>query len=154
MLRRRVSFGTDQSSLEESHKIICRFDYSQDEIEACWYTPEETHKMHYEQGLLVQWMEESIDCEFNSDCRGLEAQTAIGGRDATLRRYCVVDAVMDEQESQWGNDGHLIDWDRFASVSVKASATSKVIAFERAERDHIESWHVYEYERSTQMNGL
>jgi hypothetical protein len=139
---RRMHFVIDPSGLEEHYEGLSRSDYSKEETEACWYTPDERRHMNREQDMSIHCLEEGIFRESTS-FRGLEVQTAQLYVVSTLRRYGVIDAVMDEQENQWEQAGHLIDWDRFAPVSVNASRESKSIALENAQKDRIEALNVY-----------
>jgi hypothetical protein len=138
---RRAHFDIDPSGLEEHYEVLSRSDYSKEETEGCWYTPEECRNMDREQDMSIQCLEKGIFSKSTS-FRGLEVQTAQVYFVLTTRRYGVIDAVMDEQENQWEEAGHLIDWDRFAAVSVFASRENKLIALENAQKDRIEALNV------------
>ena len=113
--------------------------YTQEEIETCWYTEEEKYMSQESRNKVIARMEEGKLEKLNSPYRGLETLTERGMSRMHQQIYAVVDVVMDEQEVQWSN--RTSDVEKIAYLSQEISSSSQVVARRTAiqdERDVIE----------------
>lgn len=143
---RRVHFAANENTLDNEnccYGSLSRSDYSEEEREACWYTSDERRSMHRQQDISIHCLETGIVREANAAFQGLEIHTTIGKLESKLRKYDLMDAIMEEQENQCAHDRHTIDWDRYAAISLRGSEESKAIAFETAEKHQMEAFNVY-----------
>ncbi|CAJ1954219.1 unnamed protein product [Cylindrotheca closterium] len=127
--KKRVHF----SSKRRSRDIICRDDYTDEELAACWVTQEERERHYKSFEKTVKRMESGKKAKKDDTYRGLEDFLHTDSIDRTI--HDCIDAVMDEQERQWQISINVIDWDRFREVSLEVSTQSAKYALVMAQYD-------------------
>lgn len=113
-------------------------DYTEEEVNACWYTCEEMSLIHYSNAKVIARMEAGKHPKKNTTYRGLEKFSKSGKDTAVLLVHACIDAVMDEQERQWKED-IVFDWGQFREMSLKVSQQSMSLAYKMAEYDEREA---------------
>jgi len=105
-----------------------------EEVFSCWYHEEDYSMIKKRIRVSVLLMEagRAVESPEHTD-RGIECRTADGARERYRNRRTTVNAVLDEQDSQW--DNNVKDDDRLAKVSMGHSGKSRVSAMVRARQD-------------------
>jgi hypothetical protein len=94
---RAISFSPDVRVKKTLHLN----NYSNDEIDACWYNEAETKAIREQARRTVEQMQAEADLDGPKYCtRGLEILTAEGRRQRMENRFQAWDAVLNEQERQ------------------------------------------------------
>eukprot|EP00980_Cylindrotheca_fusiformis_P022656 scaffold9542_cov92-Cylindrotheca_fusiformis.AAC.3 len=115
------------------HFIPSHETYSEEERHGCWYTNEEKRKHKKSHYRTAERMEMGLKCKKECSYRGLEAWTTAGGKQANKLIHACIDAVMDEQDSQW--ELNCDDKERIAKASKSKSKKSVRIALKLARND-------------------
>ncbi|CAJ1954218.1 unnamed protein product [Cylindrotheca closterium] len=127
--QKRVHFNRKQNS----HDNICRDDYTDEELAACWVTQEEraSHYKCFEK--TIKRMESGKKANKDNTYRGLEDFLQTDSIDRTV--HDCIDAVMDEQKRQWDISFKVIEWDLFREVSREVSTQSAKYSLAMAQYD-------------------
>jgi hypothetical protein len=108
-------------------KTLASKDYTSKEIQACWYTAEETQRIHANCSKEIRKMEEETKLKGKKYCpRGLEGHTAGGTALKQENRWLAIDAVLEEQMIQW--EEGICDEDAIAEIYYRASSSCQVSA--------------------------
>ena len=129
--KRVVRFNTVVSQ----RKIPCINDYSREEIEQCWFLPEESFQITQRCIKEIIMLEEGTRLKDKKYCaRGLETSTKLAQKAKTLNRRAAFDAVLDEQDEQDDqNDGDFDDEamaDMYREVSKSCQMWAHVVAMQ------------------------
>jgi len=129
-----VSRSVHWASQCEVFEIIHINDMEDEEVFSCWYHEEDYSMIKKRIRVSVLLMEagRAVESPEHTD-RGIECRTADGARERYRNRRKTVNAVLDEQDSQW--DNNVKDDDRLAKVSMGHSGKSRVSAMVRARQD-------------------
>jgi hypothetical protein len=148
----RIRFAGDTVIV---HSHIARNEYTAEEIRASWYTIEEKMVYNKKHNKAADRLEQGKRPKRNSSYRGLETWTEMGSAIMNQMVADVIDAVMDEQASQWLEG--INEWDSMALVSKKVSRDSIAYALELAKYDEEEAKKAYismvEEQEQEQDNG-
>lgn len=112
-------------------------DYTEKEKKKSWYSDEDKEMMNNKHNKIVKRYESGKKCKTGTTYRGLECWTTEGAvkLDETIAR--VVDAVMDEQDSQWASGQD--NWDRLAEISKMVSKECRKKARALGKEDEAEA---------------
>ena len=103
-------------------------DYTTEEIQACWYTAEESQRIQRHCSKEIHKMEEGSVFKDKKYCsRGLERHTTIGAATKVANRRFVINAVLDEQMIQW--EEGIFDEDAIAEIYSKANSSCQMRAY-------------------------
>jgi len=138
---RKVQFVDDEENLH--HSIISLSEFSDTELDACWYTSEERERSKAECEKVLHRLEQGKPCKKRNEMsyRGLECRTASGCRQFSDDIDSAIAAVMDEQDRQWAHcfdDAGLL-----AAKSVAVTGRSIQRALEIAQEDEEEARQLY-----------
>jgi hypothetical protein len=116
---------------------LSREDYTAEQIQACWYTAEESQRIHRHCSKEIRKMDEGSELK-DKKCssRGLEGHTTDGAAIKMENRWLAINAVLDEQTFQW--EEGIFDEDAIADVHCRASYGCQVRAKIVGLRDHQE----------------
>jgi hypothetical protein len=119
-------------------KTLASKDYTSEEIQACWYTAEETRSIHASCSKEIRKMDEGTKLKGKKYCpRGLEGHTADGAALKQENRWLAIDAVLDEQMTQW--EEGISDEDVIAEIYYRASSSCQVTANIVGLADYVEA---------------
>ena len=111
-------------------------DYTQEEIDLCWYQREEYRSMTAQSIEMLKQMEAGMEPDAWDSYRGLETWTDSGKRLLEDDICHSIDVVLDEQDRQWDED--IIDEDIMAEMYHEATESSTQLAFNLAMIDELE----------------
>ena len=118
-------------------------DYTEQEFNSCWYSPEEKRKKTRQREKIVSRMEAGkLPKNKSMTYRGLEAWTQDGSDKLEKHIGRCIDAVMDEQDLQWSTNKD--NYERIAAVSRLVSYQSTELALERAAVDEFEAMEAHQ----------
>jgi hypothetical protein len=130
------------------HEVTSRSEYTNAELNKCWYTSEEKQKMNASRDKAVARLQKGKRAKGNNPYRGLECLTQTGKDVLKLNVAKVVDAVMDEQGAQRKTEqAQPNDWDRMAAISQAMTGPIQTAAYQLAaedERDARLAWDLPE----------
>jgi hypothetical protein len=95
-------------------------EYSQEEVDAIWYDPDEYAKMKEDINLTVEMNKDNEPLGPDRCWRGVEYRTYEGQRRRQHNKYSALYAVLDEQEAQW--DQNIMDEDAITAIYINHSA--------------------------------
>ena len=111
-------------------------DFTQEEIEANWYTENEFELIRKAYLFIVKLMEKTRPFQDDDEelcSRGLESRTRDGARRRKRDVETAIDAVLSEQERQW--EGSFYNAKQLATVYRQATAQACMAAYVRAQKD-------------------
>jgi hypothetical protein len=116
-------------------------DYTPEEVQACWYSDEETQRIraHFRNEIRKMKEEESKpykDIQYCSS-RGLEGHTTVRAATKRRNRLLATNAVLDEQLIQW--EQGIFDEHTIAEIYLQASYSCQMWANIVGQRDHRET---------------
>jgi ribosomal protein S14 len=115
-----------------SRRALPLKDYKVKEIRRCWYTLEETEIMRKDVNLSRQTFEGAPECE-----RGMEYRALCGRISRTWIKTAAVNAVLEEQHSQWATgdlDPHAIA-KAYRRITEQCENAARI----QGREDHLES---------------
>lgn len=130
--------------------VLCREDYTEVELQDCFYTSDERNEMHSERKSIITRMEREQTIwqsehkrkqKAPSSFRGLETSTRDGSIMSQNRVWEVVDNVLIEQEDQ--RQAKVSDSERIRTASRSASIQSTLLALRSAIADQEAAFKVY-----------
>lgn len=136
---RRIYF--DDECIEHLQEYIGLQDYTEKELQKCWYSREDRLKNEHRRSKVLKRMNEGKACEPNMTYRGLEYLTSRGGILLDQRIGACIDSVMDEQDQQWASG--IDDFYKIATIASNTTVESKLNALTVALRDEQEAKLAY-----------
>ncbi|CAJ1932551.1 unnamed protein product [Cylindrotheca closterium] len=123
--------------------IESKDDFTPSELSASWYSGEEKRAMYEDYEKIVMRMEAGRRPKKNTTYRGLENFSETNSAQLDEIVHACIDAVMDDQDRQWAENGNEADWDSFREVSLQVSLQSASLAYKMAEYDEREARKAY-----------
>ena len=123
--------------------ITSREDFTPSELSASWYSGEEKRELYEDYEKIVMRMEAGKRPKKNTTYRGLENFSETNSAQLDEIVHDCIDAVMDDQDRQWAENGDEADWDSFREVSLQVSLQSASLAYKMAEYDEREARKAY-----------
>lgn len=128
--KKSVSFS--ESARMKKHIHIKNF--TQEEIDACWFTEAELSQSRREIDYTIELMTRGEDIDASKYCtRGLECCTPQGAATKTQNKIDAWDSVMDEQDKQFSTG--INDIDSLSMVYIQSSWSCQVSAAAMASLD-------------------
>jgi hypothetical protein len=120
-------------------KALHIHNYSDDEVQACWYDVDERkairNNVKFAVGLLMDGMlEEDNECHCQ---RGLEVHTQKGAERRLLNKCAAREAVLTEQELQW--EDHVYDPAYIAMLCIDCSSSAQATAHAIGLKDQLDA---------------
>lgn len=137
---RRVTFA----SMASKYLIISRCEYSRNEIEETWWTPNQRDIINKTHNRTVDMLEAGLKEKKSAPYRGLEKIAIDGYHKMVEAKNNYVDAVMDEQQRQWSEGDLDLDWEIIASLAQHISRQSTQEALMYALYDENEAREAYQ----------
>ncbi|KAL3940430.1 MAG: hypothetical protein SGBAC_005038 [Bacillariaceae sp.] len=137
---RRVTFA----SMASKYLIISRGEYSRNEIEETWWTPNQRDIINKTHNRTVDMLEAGLKEKKSAPYRGLEKIAIDGYHKMVQAKNNYVDAVMDEQQRQWSEGDLDLDWEIIASLTQHISRRSTQEALMYALYDENEAREAYQ----------
>jgi hypothetical protein len=129
-------------------------DYSYEQISKIWYNDEDTAATKAECADTVRLMIAQQPIDTNTYCsRGLEYRTPEGLRRRQRNKLIAIDAVLDEQDTQWDNDEDDVKF--LATVYRECSLPCQAMAHRMAFCDerYVQSLHNRQPMKPSQRSG-
>jgi hypothetical protein len=118
-----------------TRKTLSRKDYTLEETEASWSSLEDRQQILRQCHKEIKKIDRGEEFKDKKYCaRGLEGRTKIGSASKAQTRALAMDAVLDEQLTQW-NEG-VVDADAIADAYYIASSSCQLWAHIVGRRDH------------------
>jgi hypothetical protein len=134
--KKSVSFS--ESARMKKHIHINNF--TQEEVDACWFTEAERSQSRQEIDYTIELMTRGGDIDASKYCtRGLECRTPHGSATKKQSKVDAWDSVMDEQDRQFSIG--IIDIDNLSMVYVQSSWSCQVSAAAMASLDARSSYN-------------
>ena len=135
--KKSVSFA----SYSEQYYVLHINDYTQDEIDATWYTHEELKQVKARVRNTLKKVRHGIPLLPKDDCfMGLESYTPHGLEMKHQQRFNSISVVLDEQETQKSSEMKTEDSDEIiADLYYEITYTSQMVAHGRGIQHHQES---------------
>lgn len=138
--------SSEESRVRFSPQVDCmgtitRHEYTYSEARSSWLFPDEKAAIMGKHAKTAQRMKSGKKPKKNSTYRGLETMNAQDVFEMKTIINACVNAVLDEQDAQWGEDIFL--WGRFSKISRRCSKDSKKLAIKRAKSDEREAKKAY-----------
>ena len=133
--KKQVQFASRESLEQVVGEVPSRNDLTDEDYESMWYNKSDFRKMKKDDIIpIVKKIVKKIPLEDDEEPRGLEHKTPRGSRDREDNRYNSMDAVLDEQERQWGTNAPS-DPEKIARKYHKFTAQCQMNAYLVATKD-------------------
>jgi hypothetical protein len=142
-----VRFSSEKTRIR---KTLSRKDYTLEESKASWLSHEDGQIISRQCCKEIKKIDDGKKLKDKKYCaRGLEGQTGIGLVSKARKRALAINAVLDEQSTQW--EQGVFDEDTIAVVYYRASSICQLEASLVGRRDHraAEEIHGSSYEQSS-----
>jgi hypothetical protein len=137
-----VKFVRFSKKIRRTRRTLSRNDYTLDETDASFSSVKDLQQLLRQCDKEVKKIDHGEKFKDKKYCaRGLEGRTKIGYRSKVQTRALVINAVLDEQLTQW-NEG-VFDEDAIADVCLVASSSCRLWASIAGRRDQKAAEEIY-----------